>query len=128
MAAKPPTPDAFMAALTHAAAPQMQRVRDLIRTALPALTERIKWNGPSFCHDGDDRITLGFDPKGRVRAILHRGVKVKDPTGFTFADPDTLAAWPAPDRAVITFASAEDLETKTPAFTAFCERWIEATA
>ena len=60
-------------------------LRALAQAAHPGVTEHIKWNAPSFCVGGDDRITLGLQPKGGVRAVLHRGAKVKDATGFTFA-------------------------------------------
>lgn len=90
------------------------------------VTEHIKWNGPSFCIDGDDRITVGIAPKGGVRAILHRGVKAKDAAGFSFPDDSGLIQWAAVDRGVITFADEDAISAHADAFAAICRRWFEA--
>jgi hypothetical protein len=93
----------------------------------PSLTERIKWNAPSFAIGDEDRVTLGVERKGGVRLVLHRGVKPKDAAGFAFADPDRLAQWPAPDRGVIRFSDLAEIEAKRGALTDLCRRWIAAT-
>jgi len=105
----------------------VERLRAMVLDAAGGVTEHIKWNGPSFCIDGDDRITIGLAPKGGVRAILHRGVKVKDATGFVFADDSGLIRWAAPDRGVITFADEAAVAAHVPAFADICRRWLEAT-
>jgi hypothetical protein len=92
------------------------------------LSERIKWNAPSFALGDDDRITLGLERKGGVRVVLHRGAKVQDTAGFVFEDPAKLAKWPAPDRGVIVFAEAAAVEAQAEAFSDLCTRWLEATA
>ena len=104
------------------------RLRGLALAAHPDTSERIKWNAPSICVGGDDRITMGIEAKGGVRAVLHRGAKVKDTAGFVFADPDGLARWPAVDRGVLSFASDDDIIARTPAIAALFRRWLEATA
>lgn len=102
-------------------------MRGLILGALGGVDEHIKWNGPSFRIDGDDRITIGLNPKGGVRAILHRGVKPKDAAGFVFEDAGGLVIWAAPDRGVVAFADAAAVEADAEAFQALCRRWFEAT-
>lgn len=103
-------------------------LRCLIAAVGPSLTERIKWNAPSFALGDDDRITLGIERKGGVRVVLHRGAKVKDATGLAVADPARLARWPAPDRGVVVFADAAAVAAKADAFSDLCARWLEATA
>ena len=103
-------------------------LRGLIAAAGPSLTERIKWNAPSFAVGDDDRITLGLERKGGVRVVLHRGAKVKDTAGFTVADPTRLAKWPTPDRGVIIFADQAAVEAAAERLTDLCVRWLEATA
>ena len=103
------------------------RLRALALGAGEGVTEHVKWNGPSFCIDGDDRITVGIAPRGGVRAILHRGVKAKDATGFSFPDDSGLIQWAAADRGVITFADEGAISAHADAFAAICRRWFEAT-
>ena len=105
----------------------VERLRALALAAAPDVTEHIKWNAPSFCVGGDDRITLGLERKGGVRAVLHRGAKAKDAAGFVFADPDGLATWPAVDRGVLTFTDEAALEAKEEAVAELFRRWLEAT-
>lgn len=102
-------------------------LRAIVIGAGPALTETIKWNAPSFALNGEDRITLGIERKGGVRAVLHRGAKaVKD--DFVLSDPDRLAKWPSPDRGVLTFADAGAIEARRDAIKTLFSRWLEATA
>lgn len=104
-------------------------IQSLRAAALGAgeVTEHIKWNGPSFCIDGDDRITLGLNPGGGVRAVLHRGVKAKDAAGFSFPDDSGLIRWAAADRGVVNFADEAAVAANAQAFGAICRRWFEAT-
>ena len=99
----------------------------MILGALDGVDEHIKWNAPSFRIDGDDRITLGLNPKGGVRAVLHRGVKAKDATGFVFEDDSGLIKWATPDRGVVTFKDAAAVEAHAETFAALSRRWLETT-
>ena len=125
--AKGPTVGAWLAARTPDIRGAVERLRAIVLGAGDGVTEHIKWNGPSFCIDGDDRITIGLFPRGGVRAILHRGVKVKDATGFAFADDSGLIQWAAPDRGVVTFANEAAIAARADAFADICRRWLEAT-
>ena len=125
--AKGPAVEAWLAARTPEIRSAVERLRALALNAADGVTEHIKWNGPSFCIDGDDRITVGLAPKGGVRAILHRGVKVKDATGFVFWDDSGLIQWVAADRGVVTFADEAAIAARAEAFADICRRWFEAT-
>jgi hypothetical protein len=105
----------------------MQALRGLVAASHPDVTEHVKWNGPSFVIDGDDRISLGVAKGGAVRAVLHRGAKVKATEGFAFADDSGLIQWAAVDRGVVTFSDATDVSAKGAAFQALCARWFETT-
>lgn len=102
-------------------------LRDIALDAHPGLDERIKWNAPSFALGGEDRITLGVAPKGGVRVVLHRGARPKE-DAFRFADEGGLARWPAPDRGVIQFADAGEVEARREALRDLFARWLAATA
>ncbi len=81
----------------HPLKAEIEAVRSLVKGANAALTERIKWNAPSYCLDGDDRITLKLYPPRQVQLIFHRGAKIKDASGFSFSDASGLLAWAAAD-------------------------------
>jgi hypothetical protein len=125
--AKGPTVEAWLAAQAPDIRSAVERLRVMVLDAGDGVTEHIKWNGPSFCIDGDDRITVGLAPKGGVRAILHRGVKVKDASGFVFPDDSGLIQWAAPDRGVVTFIDEAAIADSAKAFADICRRWLEAT-
>jgi hypothetical protein len=123
------TVDAFMARLEHPRKDEIARLRQGIRALDPPVTERIKWNAPSFCNaSGDDRVTFSLQPGDRFDLILHRGSKRRDDTdSFTFADPTGRVRWAAPDRGVLTFADEADLDTRWTDTIDLVGRWMQAT-
>lgn len=126
-----PTIDAFRQSLDAETLAIVDALRGVITAGSSGLTERLKWNAPSFAvapaGDDDDRITLGLERKGGVRVVFHRGAKLKDATGFVFEDSAKLAKWPAPDRGVVVFADAAAVAAKREAFSDLCARWMDAT-
>lgn len=128
MTASATTVEAYRDSLGAPARELVDAVRGIIRQSHPDLTEHIKWNAPSFCHGGEDRITMGTERKGGVRIVLHRGAKVKDGAGFVFADPHRLARWPASDRGVILIEDMAAAEARREALADLFRRWIDATA
>lgn len=127
MAKTPPTVDAWMAALEHPLKPVLARLREIVLAADPGVTEHIKWNAPSFCWHGDDRVTANVRPTA-VLLVFHRGVAVKDAAGFSFEDPAGLLKWAAKDRGTVSFASLEDVESRAEALADLVRRWMIATA
>ncbi|GAB4584896.1 DUF1801 domain-containing protein [Nocardia sp. IFM 10818] len=128
--AKKQSVEEFLAESTHPRKAEIEELRAAILLANPGLTEQIKWNAPSFCVNGDDRITFQLQPKDVVTLIFHRGAKKRDADidGFTFDDPTGLIDWRSPDRGLITFADAADVRAKLPAVVDLATRWVKATA
>jgi hypothetical protein len=128
--AKAPTQtvDQFLAQLEHPLKAEIQEVRQIVLGAIPGVTERVKWNAPSFCFNGDDRVTMRLQPGNRLGVIFHRGVKVKDATNFAFADPTGLMVWQAKDRATVSLKTMEDVNAHRAALAELVARWMEATA
>lgn len=123
-----PKVDEFIAHLPHARTTEIEHLRNAILDSSADITERIKWNAPSFCCDGDDRVTLRLQPGDRVELIFHRGAKKRhDVAGFTFADPSGLITFVTPDRGVVALADLADTEGKTPAIVGVVEAWMRAT-
>lgn len=119
----------FMVKLKHPLKAEIEAVRKIIHRADPSLTEQIKWNAPSFCKDGDDRITLNLTGKGFIRLIFHRGAKVKDSNGKgrLFEDKTGLLEWAADDRAIAKFTSMADVKEKEKHLIATVKKWISLT-
>lgn len=105
----------------------MTALRKLVAGSHPDVAEHVKWKGPSFLIDGDDRISLGVARGGAVRAVLHRGVKAKPTEGFVFEDEWGLVKWAAVDRGVVAFADTTEVEANAEPFKALCRRWFDAT-
>ena len=119
--------DTLVAALPEPSRTAMNALRRLVAASHPDVSEHVKWNGPSFQIDGDDRISLGVAKGGAVRAVLHRGAKVKSTEGFVFEDETGLVKWAAVDRGVVTFADTAEVEAAADPFKALCRRWLDAT-
>ena len=124
----PATVESFRATLAPDVLAALDRLRAIVMAARPDLSEGIKWKAPSFALAGEDRITLGVDRKGGVRVVLHRGAKAQTATDLRFVDPDGLAAWPTPHRAVLTFGDEAEIASKRAALQGLFGRWVSATA
>jgi hypothetical protein len=105
----------------------IEALRDAVRASGRVLEESIKWNAPSFAHEGADRVTLGVERKGGVRMVLHRGAKAADAAAFRFDDTARLAKWPAPDRGVVVFRDAAAVRAKAADVADLVRRWVDAT-
>lgn len=125
MAKTTATVEQFMATLEHPRKPEIAAIRAAILAADPAITEQVKWNAPSFCYGGDDRVTFRLHPPEKVQLIFHRGAKVKDATGFAFEDETGLMSWAAPDRAVVAIADVAD---RHALLVDLVQRWMRATS
>ncbi len=117
----------FFAELEHPLNEAMVKVREIILAADDSITEQIKWKGPSFCYNGDDRVTFNVRDNA-VLLIFHRGAKVKDSTGGgrLIEDPSGLLQWITDDRATIKFTSEGEVDEKASDLTKVVRLWIAA--
>ncbi len=124
----PETVETFLASVQHPRLAEVQHLRRAILESGAELTEQIKWNAPSFCVDGDDRVTFRLQPGDRVDLIFHRGAKRRTDTNtFEFDDPTGLLRWLTPDRGVIEFVDQQHTEGETGRVVQLVEAWIVAT-
>ena len=95
----------------------------------PTLTETIKWNAPTFCYNGKDRMTFMLHKKDRVGLILHTGAKPKEDKKAPplYADDTGLLEWNSNIRATISFFDLTDFVSKRDLFKKAVKRWIEET-
>jgi hypothetical protein len=124
--AKAKTVDAWLADQAPEVAAVMQRLREIILAADPGLGEHIKWNGPSFTFEGDDRITSGLHRGQTAQIVFHRGVKARDASAFRFDDPSGLMTFAAPDRAFIRLADLDAVQRHEAELTTLVQRWLVA--
>lgn len=95
----------------------------------PILTETIKWNAPTFCDDGKDRMTFMLHKKDRVGLILHTGAKPKEDkrAPHLYTDDTELLEWNSNVRATITFSDLDEFLSKRELFKKAVNRWVEET-
>jgi hypothetical protein len=120
----------YLQLLDHPLKQVVVRLREIIGQAHPALTEHIKWNAPSFCHNGDDRITFNVHKNDSVLIVFHRGAKAKDriDTHTLINDSSKLLQWQSPDRALASFTSIAQVEQHKTAIRQIVNDWIAAAA
>jgi hypothetical protein len=123
------TVDSFLKNLDHPLKDAIIALRKTILGVNAEVTEQIKWNAPSFCIGGDDRITFRIPPNGKsgIQLIFHRGAKSKASADFQFTDPSGLIEWAASDRGVVTFANEAEIKATKGKIGALSKAWLEAT-
>ena len=118
----------FLAALEHPLKAEIERLRAIILCTNDGIAERIKWNAPSFCYQGDDRITMKLHPATRIQLISHRGAKARNAADFAFEDNSGLLKWATIDRGVATFRTMSEIEANEAAIQDLVNRWMIATS
>jgi len=120
---------AFLDELKH----PFRKEIDVLRSILLShknLTENIKWNGPNYCIQNEDRITMRIQPlTTKVQLIFHRGAKKQEqPKDKLIANTSKLLTWKENDRAVITFKNMQEIETAKAELIEIVNEWIKAAA
>ena len=114
--------DRFISGLDHPLKEEVERLRTAILDSNDEITEHVKWNAPSFCYAGTDRVTFRLFPEDRVQLIFHRGSKIKDDAGdFVFDDDMGLLRWVAADRAVVAL---QDAKARQRDLVDLVNRWV----
>ncbi len=120
----------FINKIEHPLKEGIQLARAAVLRAGDDITEHIKWNAPSFCHNGEDRVTMNNEHRlrkdGCIQLIFHRGAKPRDSAGFQFKDDSGLFAWKSPDRAIVTFRSVSEVKQKSAVLTEVVKKWVLA--
>lgn len=118
----------FLDSLNHPFRSEIECLREIILSAGYELTENIKWNGPNYCFNGNDRITMKIQPPKVVQLIFHRGAKVQQqPQNRMIDDQSSVLTWKENDRAVATFKNMAEIERDKAALSAIVQKWIRAT-
>ena len=118
----------FLEAQNHALIKEIELLRSIILDAGVTLTENIKWNGPNYCYENEDRITMKIQPPKNIQIIFHRGAKVKAQPGSKLVNEDFgMLIWKGNDRAIATFNNMLDIENGKENIQKIITAWIAAT-
>lgn len=125
---KNPEVTTFLDEIHHPKRKEIELLRELILSTQKNLDENIKWNGPNYHVDGNDRITLKINPPKSIMIIFHCGVKtVNIPDKNNIDDADTLLDWKGKDRAVVTLSTAEAITAGATSLRKLIKSWIRET-
>lgn len=119
--------DAFLAQKHHPLESDIQRIRQVVLSVAPGISEEIKWNSISFRNPHDFFATVNLRSTDSVQLILYTGVKRKSTaeTGVQVADPQGLIQkWPAKDRCIISLGTAAAVRKNESALRAFLKAWL----
>ena len=119
----------FLKDLNHPFHEEIELLRNIILTVDKNLSENVKWNGPNYCYNNEDRITMRIHPpKKQVQLIFHRGAKKQaNPENKLISHKSELLLWKENDRAIMTFKSMLDIENGKAELTEIITEWINAT-
>ena len=119
---------ALLDELKHPFRKEIEELRNCILSADKNLTENIKWNGPNFCFDNEDRITIRIQPPTKqAQLIFHRGAKKQtQPKDKLISNKSKMLIWKENDRAIVTFKSLQDIENGKAELTTIVNEWIKA--
>lgn len=119
----------FLDEQKHPFRKEIELLRNCILSANPDLTENIKWNGPNYCFDNEDRITMRIQPPTKqAQLIFHRGAKKQtQPKHKLISNKSKMLVWKENDRAIVTFKSLEDIDNGKAELTDIVTEWIQAT-
>ena len=119
---------ALLEELNHPFRNEIELLRICILKANSGLEENIKWNGPNYFFDNEDRITMRVQPPTKqVQLIFHRGAKKQEqPIDKLIANKSKMLVWKENDRALVTFKSLQDIESKKTELITIVNEWIKA--
>ena len=120
----------FLDELNHPFRDVIEMLRACILDADKALTENIKWNGPNYCAENEDRITMRIQPltTKQIQVIFHRGAKVKEqPIEKLIKTDYKWLVWKENDRAIASFKNIQDIEERNVDLSKIVKAWIDVT-
>jgi Domain of unknown function (DU1801) len=117
----------FLDVQNHPLRKEIELLRQYILSSNKNLSENIKWNGPNYSFDKEDRITMKIQPPKNIQLIFHRGAKVKEqPKDKLIKEDFGLLAWKGNDRAIATFKSILEIEKCKETLSTIINEWLNA--
>lgn len=118
----------FLDNLNHPLRKEIELLRGIILSSTEGLTENIKWNGPNYCFQNRDRITMKIQPPKNIQLILHCGVKKQErPKERIIPTDSKLLLWKENDRAIATFNNIFAIKNSEVDLIEIVKKWIKMT-
>lgn len=115
----------FLDQQNHPLRAEIEQLRKIILESENELVENIKWNGPNYAVNNDDRITMRIQPPKQIQLIFHRGAKkLEQPKNKLIEDKSGLLMWKENDRAVATFKNSAEILAAKPTHETIVKSWI----
>lgn len=120
------TLDEFLNSLDDNKKQQVHTLREYILSADPTLSEHIKWNAPSYIHDGEDRITFNvMNKEGLVKLVFHMGaLRKEDRTAEPILKDAPLIEWASDIRGYATFNDLSEITKNEESIRETVRRWL----
>jgi len=116
----------FLDQLNHPLRDEIELLREYILSAKSGIAENIKWNGPNYTFNWEDRITMKIQPPKNLQLIFHRGAKVLEMPKEKLLNEDFgLLNWKTNDRAVATFVTMDEIVANKESLSKIVNEWIE---
>lgn len=118
----------FLDELNHPLRAEIEQLRQIILESVNGLEENIKWNGPNYTFNEEDRVTMKIQPPRQIQLIFHRGAKkLEQPKDKLIQTNAKKLLWKENDRAIMAYKTMEDIKTGSSELTDLVQKWIEAT-
>lgn len=117
----------FLDELNHPLRTEIEALRLIIINSKNGLTENIKWNGPNYCFEDEDRVTMKIHPPKQIQLIFHRGAKkITQPKDKLIDDKSGLLIWKENDRAIAAFKNLDEIKKAESNLERIINSWINA--
>lgn len=118
----------FLDELNHPFREDIEALRQLILGTREDIEENIKWNGPNYRVQDQDRVSMKVLPAKSFHLIFHIGAKVKaEPEQRLLSEDYKLLTWKSNDRAVLDFKNKADFEKARPHLAELVRNWFNVT-
>ncbi len=115
----------FLDEQNHPLRKEIEVLRNYILSVNENIKENIKWNGPNYNFNNEDRITMKIYPPKNIQLIFHRGAKKKEqPKNKLIEDKNNFLIWKENDRALVTFNNITEIEAAKINLLQTIEKWL----
>lgn len=118
----------YLDSLNHPLRKEIEVVRKIILNAHKGVEENIKWNGPNYHVNGQDRVSIKVLPPKQIMIIFHRGAKVQEqPKEHLLAEDYGLLEWRTNDRALAVLKDMDFIEKHKMRLVEIVKNWWAKT-
>ena len=117
----------FLDELNHPFRGTIEELRKIILGTRIDIEENIKWNGPNYKVNDNDRVSVKVHPASSLSLIFHIGAKIKaEPEERLLSKDYDLLTWKSNDRAILNFKDQKDFIKAKPHLNELVTNWFNA--